>query len=121
MIDLMKELSDEQKDKLMRSPVLVESFDTKFPDEMHRIAETLDRKRKFALKHPDGIKSIYFERFIDALTELVSERLLKHYFATVFTLDVKIIPNEVLTKEMLSMAVKYKSPTGELEHPSQLS
>ena len=50
MIDLMKELSDEQKDKLIRSPVL---------------------------------------------------------------LDI-IIPNEVLTKEMLSMAVKYKSSTGEL-------
>ena len=120
MIDLMKELSDKQKEKLLRSPIFVELFDTKFPNEMSRIVETLERKRKIALRHPDGIKSVYFEKFIDALTELVSERLLKSYFTTVFTLDV-IIPNEILTKEMLSMAAKYNSPTGELEHPSQLS
>lgn len=90
MIDLMKELSNEQKEKLLRSPIFVELFDTKFPNEMSRIVETLERKRKFALRYryPDGIKTVYFEKFIDALTELVSERLLKSYFTTVFTLDV---------------------------------
>lgn len=116
MIDLMKELTDEQKEKLLHSPVLVESFDTKFPNEVQTIVDTLDRKRKIALRHPDGIKSVFFENYIDAFTELVSERLLKRYFATIFTLDV-IIPNEELTKEMLNGGIKYKSPTGELEHP----
>jgi hypothetical protein len=88
MIDLICDLEDNLKEKLLISPVVVDSFDTKYPDEMRVIAKTLERMRRFALKQPEGIKSIYFIEYLEAFNELVSERLLKRYFATVFTLDV---------------------------------
>ena len=119
MTDLINELSDNQKEKLLDTPVLIELFDTKYPNDFQRIVDTLERKRKIALRDPKGIKGIFFEKYIDAFIELVSDRLLKRYFASIFTIDI-IVPNEELTKEMLNMCVKYKSPMGELEHPSQL-
>ena len=88
MIDLMKELSNEQKERMLNSPVYVECFETNFSSELTEVIETLERKRKIAAKHPDGINSVFFENFINAFTELISDKLMKRYFANILYLEV---------------------------------